>query len=175
MVIKLFKISTILLLMIVTTGCPKCGKSEWEPISNSVSIEPMKDEYHIGESLMFSIVIPSNEVSEKVRGVDTAELDTYPDGFYYLLKNNEYKAIVGSIEKIEGRKVPFGTLIYDETTKNYILKIEITFTTVGNYILDKSSYKVRFEKDRNNCETWTAYTHFKDSFSTNNVIVNVVE
>lgn len=145
MAIKHLKITILLLLSAVLTGCP--GEEDCDDLQATASvpglltITPLQQNYNIGDEIIFKTTVPS---SNSFFGNQINLIEATNDHSATLILTHDDLYLGNEIIFIKGSQDPgapnWFNINYNSNSGNYELEIKIKLNRAGNYDMITSEY-----------------------------------
>jgi len=165
--IRKLKIFMLLPLAFILLGCPgedfSCVTQNIR-IENLAKIEPVQEVYHLGDTLIYSVAIPSH--IENFNGTgdtvnifqETGITETLYGGFeVYKLEENTLEILAGRLGTIQETTVAY--VLYYPETNDYRFKARVVFNQTGNYTLSAlNDTRLIFDSENDDCAEYEIKT-----------------
>lgn len=154
-------------LVFILMGCPgedfSC-ETQYIRIENLAKIEPVQEVYHLGDTLIYSVAIPSH--IENFNGTgdtvnifqETGITETLYGGFeVYKLEENTLEILAGRLGTIQETTVAY--VLYYPETNDYRFKARVVFNQTGNYTLSAlNDTRLIFDSENDDCAEYEIKT-----------------
>jgi hypothetical protein len=167
MVIKISKKWFVLPLSFILFGCPgedfSCVTQNIR-IENLAKIEPVQQVYHLGDTIIYSIAIPSHIENYNDDGTianifqETRNMEALIEGFQvYKLEENTLEVLEGRLGTIQETTVAY--VSYFQEDNNYRFKVRIIFNQIGTYsLIALNNNRLIFDSGNEDCAEYEIKT-----------------
>lgn len=178
MVIKILKRTSLLFVLLILWGCPSldpCGASVSQEITKSdlITISPLQETYSIGNSVILSMVLPSEQTFSDGTQIDIyqkTQIENEPfhySAFHEIFENNTFTVLEGNYEN-------FTPILYYYSSENeYRFKFKVTLNELGSYSLYAKA-EIYFKDPNDDCNSYGINTNI-EGMNENSKIEFIVE